>query len=195
MRVKFRGILQREALLLNGPLGWANSAPSPSTATRKRPAGSPPRSRPAGRAFPSRCAPASPSTPRSPPSPRTGSRRSWPDSAGWTPSKLRWPSPGRAWKTTPRGLPPSAGTPGRSDPGGRERGLGRACRRRGADPARRRRAGIRRTARAVHRRARGGAAPAAGRRDPRADRCGRKRAQGIRPAPGGACRRCRSDRG
>ena len=29
MRVKFRGILQREALLLNGPLGWGEFCPFP----------------------------------------------------------------------------------------------------------------------------------------------------------------------
>ena len=29
MRVKFRGILQREALLLEGPLGWGEFCPFP----------------------------------------------------------------------------------------------------------------------------------------------------------------------
>ena len=29
MRVKFRGILHREALLLEGPLGWAEFCPFP----------------------------------------------------------------------------------------------------------------------------------------------------------------------
>ena len=163
MRVKFRGILQREALLLDGPVGWGEFAPSPSTAT-----GSVPLARRRNRG---RLAGLSRAAADQHPGQRHGPavaadqvRKSWPASAGWTRSRSRSPNRGRAFKTTSHGSAVRRRPSGR-DPRGRERRLGRPGR--GGGAARlSARAGIRRTARARHRRARRGPP-----RGPRAPRC------------------------
>lgn len=57
MRVRFRGIMERESLLLRGPAGWGEFCPFPSTATPRPPRGSPPPLKPAGTGSPLRCGP------------------------------------------------------------------------------------------------------------------------------------------
>ena len=108
MRVKFRGILQREALLLRGPLGWGEFCPFPeyddAEASRWLAAAIE-----AGWAgFPGAAAGQHPGQRHCPC--RAGATRcprSWPALAGWTPSKSRSRNAARASTTTPPGWRPS----------------------------------------------------------------------------------------